>query len=55
MKSENKIQVNNDNAIYNGYKAGLTVEWMCSMANISKSAAYKAISRVKEKLKKINP
>lgn len=49
MKRETYL--NNCKACYNGYKNKLTVEWMASMAGVSKSTIYRQIKKHKLNIK----
>lgn len=46
---------NNCIAAANGYNGGLTVEWMASQANVSKSAMYNHIKRGNYFLLELHP
>lgn len=47
MNNHKELIMNNSKAFYNGYLNSLTVEWMASMAGVSKSKIYTDIKRYK--------
>jgi len=49
-KTKQELIINNSKACYDGYLGGLTVEWMASMSNQSKSTIYRYIKNYKKYL-----